>query len=118
VFYYDIIDLLLEGGNIMGKYDIVLLEVCGETGLTRGEINSLLDKIKVDEVYPLEILSDIVESCAMGFITTEAANVLDFDYSESGLVRFVQDIMDDANNETETGEYEFKNLNILLVRNI
>lgn len=102
----------------MQKYDVVLLEVQGETGLKRSEIMSLLDKINGDEVYPLEILSDVVESCALGFITPKAANTLDFDYAESGLTDFIKSIIDDINNETKNCEYSFKELTIFMSRNV
>ena len=102
----------------MQKFDIVLIEREGECGLQKSEIIALLEKVNGEEMYPIEILSDNVESCAMGFITREAANELDFDYIESGLNKFVTNILDDMENETETGEYQFNGLAILLTRNI
>ena len=102
----------------MQKYDVVLLEVYGETGLKREEVIKLLDKINGDEFYPLEIMANHVESCALGFITPKAANELDFDYAESGFAKFIQDIMDDMQNESDSKEYKFGKLNILLTRNI
>ena len=57
----------------MAKYDIALLEKPGEDGLTRTEIEMLLDKLDTKpnplSVYPIEIENSAGESSAMGFIT-------------------------------------------------
>lgn len=102
----------------MQKYDVVLLEKEGEAGITMEEAVALFLRVNGKEAYPIEILSHVVESCAMGFITKEAANKLDFDYIESGFMNFITNIMDDMNNETETGEYQFGDIKVLLTRNI
>lgn len=59
-----------------------------------------------DEAYPLEIGGS--ETSAMGFITPEAAEILDYDYEDSGLNDFVSVILGNVNNEPEDGTYEFR----------
>lgn len=98
------------------KYDIVLCEKDGESGLTKEETIDLMDKIKDKEFYPIEILAFCHECCAMGFITPNAANELDFDYAESGLEFYIANILDNMDNENENCEYEFKGLNIYMSR--
>ena len=102
----------------MKKYDIVFLEKEGDSGLEKQEITKLINNIKDAEIYPIEILSTIVESSAQGFITRDAANALDFDYVESGLKKFICEIMENMDNESPNGEYVYKNLKIFLSRNI
>lgn len=96
-------------------YDIVLIEKPGESGLNRSEINKMLTLLNSDEMYPIEIFSHN-ESSAMGFIGTEAANKLDYDYKL--LSEFLADIMDDMTLESESGKYYYKDIPILMTRNI
>jgi len=100
------------------KFDIVLIERPGETGLVRDEILAICDSMNREEIYPIEIYAKNQESSAMGFITTKAADKLDFDYERSGLNTFIATILDDIRKENETDIYEFKNLSIKLTRNI
>lgn len=99
------------------KFDIVLLERPIDEGLTRAETMTMFDFLKEDDVFPLEIMANAVESSAIGFITNKTAEQLDYDYAKSGLNKFIADIMDDMTNETATHTYEFNGLNIFLTRN-
>lgn len=99
------------------KFDLVLLEREGESGLTKDDVLMLLEKLNSDEFFPIEIYAKQHESSAMGFITTKFADTLDFDYDASGLNTFIANILDDMQNETKNGVYDtFKNSKIYLTR--
>ena len=98
-------------------YDLVLLEKSGIDGLTFEEFQAIYAKTKnVNQFYPIEIMAKKVESSAMGLISVEVADKLDYDYTK--LSDFISDIMDDMDNETEDGVYEFEGLSIYLTREI
>lgn len=99
----------------MEKFGMVLFEKPGEKGLTAKDITNLLSKTKKDsEIYPIEINANHQECSAMGFITVEAANMIDFDYEQSGLNKFIGDILDDIEKESENFTYEFKGIKIFM----
>lgn len=95
-------------------FGITLVEKPNIDGLTKAEVMEMYDQMNGDEAYPLEISG--CETSAMGFITPEAAEILDYDYQESGLNDFVAVILDDMNNESEDGTYEFRGIRIHLSR--
>lgn len=95
-------------------FGITLIEKPNVDGLTKAEVMEMYDQMDGDEAYPLEINGS--ESSAMGFITPEAAEILNYDYQESGLNDFVAAILDDMNNESEDGTYEFRGIRIHLSR--
>ena len=94
------------------QYDIVLLEKPGEAGLSREEVISMMNLIskgRLDtEVYPIEIEASEVESCAMGFITQQAAEAMTFDYTE--ISKFISLLMNDMVNE---GKYMSKDMSYM-----
>ena len=98
------------------SFDIVLKEKAFEYGLVKSEIVDLLDMCSNPEVYPIELEAREHECAAMGFISVEAADQLDFDYEASGLHDFIANILDDMENENESCIYEFKDLQIYLSR--
>lgn len=116
-------------------YDIALIEKEGTNGLNFNEITLLYDFVssvhtnRETEVYPLEIEAKEHESTAMGFITAKAANILDYDYKNSGFADFIASILDDMELEDKLAidtytigavtyrVYEFKGLKIWLNRN-
>ena len=102
----------------MSKFGIVLMEKPGEDGLTRDDIVRMLYLIDNDtEFYPVEFMAHCQESCAMGFITADTANELDFDYDENSDIRhFIANILDDIDLETENGEYDFGGIAIKIMR--
>lgn len=100
------------------RFDIVLVEKPGEIGLTIEEVEAIYNKLKEKEAYPIEIFAKEQESSAMGFITRNAADALDFNYEDSGLNAFIAEILDDMRNKKLTNTYKFSNLNIKLTRNI
>lgn len=95
-------------------FGITLVEKPNVDGLTKAEVMEMYDQMNGDEAYPLEISG--CETSAMGFITPEAAEILNYDYQESGLNDFVAVILDDMNNESEDGTYEFRGIRIHLSR--
>lgn len=98
------------------KYDVVLIEKPFFEGILFLEIKSLFNLLLTDEVYPIEIQSNC-ESSAMGFITSEAADKIDYAYeTNTYFVNFITDILDDMKNESEDHTYEFKGLKIWLGR--
>lgn len=111
-------DLVVSGKRTIefGKeyFGITLVEKPNVDGLTKAEVMEMYDQMNGDEAYPLEISG--CETSAMGFITPEAAEVLNYDYQESGLNDFVAVILDDMNNESEDGTYEFRGIRIHLSR--
>lgn len=111
-------DLVVSGKRTIefGKeyFGITLVEKPNVDGLTKAEVMEMYDQMNGDEAYPLEISR--CETSAMGFITPEAAEILNYDYQESGLNDFVAVILDDMNNESEDGTYEFRGIRIHLSR--
>ena len=77
------------------------------------DLFNLLDS---ENVYPIEIPAKEHESFAMGFITSNAANELEFDYEKSGLNDFIAGILDDMEKESNDCRYEFKGIKIWLSR--
>lgn len=103
-----------EKAQTSHTFGITLVEKYNVDGLTKAEVMKMYDQMNGDEAYPLEISG--CETSAMGFITPEAAEILDYDYQESGLNDFVTVILDDMNNESEDGTYEFRGIRIHLSR--
>lgn len=66
--------------------------------------------------YPIELSAYAQESTAMGFISSKAAELIDYDYDSSGLHSYIASILDDMNKENENNEYEFKGIKIWLSR--
>lgn len=112
-----------------------MIEKESTNGLNFNEITLLYDFVssvyanRETEVYPLEIEAKEHESVAMGFITSKAANILDYDYKNSGFTDFIASILDDMELEDKLAidtytigtatyrVYEFKGLKIWMNRN-
>lgn len=105
----------LEGESKM-LYGIVLKEKESTYGLTRSDMIDLFNMLDNIEAFPIELEAKYHECSAMGFITPEAAELLDYDYEESGLHDFVALILDDMNKEADDCEYEFRGIKIWLSR--
>lgn len=97
------------------KFGIALKEKPGMDGLTKQDVAELYDMLDGEEAFPLELEPDFVESSAMGFITPEAAEALEYEH-QTGLREFVVNILDDMENESEDGTYEYKGIRIHLSR--
>ena len=97
------------------KFGIVLKKKSFPWGLTKQDVAELYDMLDGEDAFPLELEPDFVESSAMGFITPEAAKALEYEY-QTGLREFVVNILDDMENESEDGTYEYKGIRIHLSR--
>ena len=107
---------LLDSAPIK-TFDIVLIEKPNCDGLTKSDVTSLYDTLNGYEAYPIEIGDKNGNSTAMGFITTYAAEQLAHDYDQnSALASYISLILDDMDQESENGIYEFEGLSIRLSR--
>ena len=100
----------------MEGFGIVLKENNCLDGLTKSDVIDLFDMLNGTEAYLIELQAKICESVAMGFITPEAADILDYDYETSGLHDFIANILDDMELENDNHIYEFKGIKIWLSR--
>ena len=97
-------------------YGIALREKEGMSGLTKSDVMDLFDMLDSIEAYPVELEAKEHECSAMGFITSEAADLLNYDFETSGFHDFISGILDDMANESETCEYMFRGIKIWLSR--
>ena len=74
-----------------------------DEGITVAEITELVGKLECEQVIPIEAQAN--SSCAIGFISLDAAEELDYDYDN--LIRNVSEVIEDMDNETEYGNYDF-----------
>lgn len=95
-------------------YDIVLIEKPGCDGITLAEIKQIFPMLKDTEAFPIEIEAKEHECSAIGFITSNAADQLNYEYN--ALRTFVANILDDMANETPDNTYSYQNLTIYLTR--
>jgi|InofroStandDraft_1065614.scaffolds.fasta_scaffold13684_5 hypothetical protein len=93
---------------------VCLMEKPGEYGLNGADISRMMQELGEAEVYPVEFPAAGHESSAMGFITAECAEVLEYDYQE--LAKYIAGILDDMDKETEDGLYLFHGFTIMLSR--
>lgn len=93
---------------------ISLFEKQGDSGLSRDEISEILDDLNSYYVFPVELFSKQYESSAIGFLTPECAEYLEYDYDE--LETYIASIIDDMTLEHENGIYDFRGLSIKLRR--
>lgn len=101
------------------KFDVALIEKPFFNGLSFADIKGLFNLLftdETDEVYPIEIQSNC-QSSAMGFITSEAADKIDYAYEiNTRFADFIIDILDDMDKESENHIYEYRGLKIWLGR--
>lgn len=100
----------------MSDIVMVLIEKPTGEGMSLSDSVMLLAKIKKADFIPIEIDSAKYESSAMGYINLEFADKLDYDYEKSGLIPFVQNILDDTEEETLSGLYDFNGNTIYITR--
>ena len=100
------------------EFELVLHEksATDSDGLIRNEAIDLIDMLSGKEFFPIEIEAKYHESTAMGFITRDFAEKLNFDYEGSGLNAFIANILDNMDNEHDDCTYTFKDSNIWLTR--
>ena len=100
-----------------GYYEVVLIEKPGCEGLTKSEVMDLYDMLSRPEAFPIEIGDVNGNSAAMGFITPQAAEELDYMYGQdSEFGQFISSILDDMNRESDDCTYIFKDLRIWMSR--
>lgn len=96
------------------EFKLILHEKPVNEGLTRSEAIDMIDMLSDNEFLLIEIEAKQHESAAMGFISMEFADKLNYDYE--GLTAFVANILDDMNNESDDCIYEFEGEKIWLTR--
>ena len=74
-----------------------------DEGITVEEITKLVGRLECEQVIPIEVQAN--SSCAIGFISLDAADELNYDYDN--LIRNVSEVIEDMDNETEYGNYDF-----------
>jgi hypothetical protein len=87
---------------------VALKEKPGADGLVKSEIMDLFNMLTSTEAFPIELEALDHECSAMGFIDPAYAEMLDYDYERSGFHDFIASILDDMDNESENGEYEYQ----------
>lgn len=101
------------------RFDVALIEKPFFDGLSFADIKWLFNLLSIDEnseVYPIEIQSDC-QSSAMGFITSEAADKIDYAYeANTRFGGFIKDILNDMDKESEDYIYKYRGLKIWLGR--
>ena len=97
-------------------YGLVLREKYCTDGITKTDVMDMFDMLDGTEAYPIELSAYAQESSAMGFITPKAAEMVNYDYEESGLRNFIASILDDMCAENENCEYECNGIKIWLSR--
>ena len=85
------------------KFDVVFFERELDKGLSKIEIDNLLNICKGDEVIPLEIQGE--NSVAMGFISLDIAESMNYVYDD--LDWDVKQILNNMDQETENHIYEY-----------
>lgn len=100
--------------------DVALIEKEVQCGLTKNDILYLFDKLKITddnaEVYLLEVDNPNGTSSAMGFITKEMAETIDYDYESCGLIGIIQDVLADVDNENVNKIYVTKGIEVYITR--
>lgn len=98
------------------EFALVLHEKPIYDGMTHTEAIDLIDMLGDHEFLPIEIEAKFHESIAVGFITMDFADKVNFDYEGSGLNAFIANILDDMDNEHDDCIYTFKDCKIWLTR--
>ena len=88
------------------KYDVVLLEKPIDKGLTKSDVNTMLDMLSEEESIPFEVNNPNGSSSAMGFIGIDAADRLANSVSY-GLPEFLEGVLDDMEKESPNNQYVY-----------
>ena len=94
-------------------YGIVLRIKEELDGLKKEDVIDLMDHLEGDEGYPVEFHAEKFEYTAMGFISKEASEKLDHDYT--GLAAYIKDLMDNPMSNFFSG-YEYNEIQIYICR--
>lgn len=93
--------LLKMNLSARNEYDIVLVQ--SDEALSKETLRELLDKVNGDKIVPVEIEAGEHECFASGYVSEAVA-----EDDMEGLEKFVAEILDDVNKESENGEYSFE----------
>lgn len=94
-------------------YGIVLRIKEELDGLKKEDVIDLMDHLKGGEGYPVEFHAERFEYTAMGFISKEASEKLDHDYT--GLASYIKDLIDNQMLHFFS-EYEYNEIEIYIHR--
>ena len=86
----------------MKQYAFALIEKPHDEGLTRSEVCDLYDMLSGVEVIPVDIQAE--HSAAMGFLSAEDAEALDYDLKEAE--SYIRSILEDMEKENNNCEYK------------
>ena len=100
----------IEGKTFNDGYDIAVYQT--DYGLSKASYMELLNMVSDDNVLPLDLEASDTEVFAIGFISTEAAETLDYDYD--GLQTYLSEIMDDISKENDNCEYSYNGLSVYM----
>ena len=92
------------------KFDLVLKYADGIDGLNKDEIMELLEKAEETDLYPIELELASMMGSLMGFISREAASLLEYNYRASGLYDFLSVVAEDLSEK----EYTFRGICIYI----
>ncbi len=108
--------MALEKNN--GKpFDAAFLELPCDRGLTRMETESLMDMIPQNKEYVFLEIMGCKGNKAMGIITLQTANLIDYDRTyrpENGFIAYVEKLLDNEELKTETNLYKHKEISFFL----
>lgn len=100
----------IEGRIFNDRYDIAVYQT--DNGLSKASYVELLDIVDDDNVLPLDLEANGTEASAIGFISTEAAETLNYDYD--GLQTYLSMIMGDISKENDNCEYSYNGLSVYM----
>lgn len=95
-------------------YQLCLIEKPEGEGLSASELAELASHIEGDEMLPAEFEAKEHESSAMGFISSEYAESIGYDYDALG--RKIAEILDDMSLESPDGTYNICGAKVRLTR--
>lgn len=95
-------------------HDIALIEKPLDTGIWKSEVMDLIESMRSDNVLPLEVENPAGNSLAIGFITYQAADELNFFYT--GIKQEIGMILADMQKENDLGIYKIRGFDVYLSR--
>jgi hypothetical protein len=100
----------VEGRTFNDGYDIAVYQT--DYGLSKASYMELLNMVSSDNVLPLDLDASGTEAFAIGFLSTEAAEALNYDYD--GLQTYLSYIMGDISKENDNCEYSYNGLSVYM----
>lgn len=107
----------MEQESLTDWFDAVMLEKPGTDGLTSKELLTIIKMLKGTECFPFEVDNANGSSTAIGFISAEAANKIDYNFlPTSNFARSISDILGDINKESRNHIYSINGLKVYIGR--